>query len=352
MVKVPSVPMSSGRHLPLLGLGTWLANNEAELDAAVRAALDCGYRYIDTAFVYKNEHVIGAVVKEYIDAGKFKREDIFITTKLPMYGHAHAAEYIQKSLKNLQTDYVDLYLIHIPIPFQREEGNDAPKAVDGVFVPDLSVPYIETWKVLEKHYNEGKLKAIGVSNFNEEQLQDLYNKATVKPHNIQVETHILHPQKRLFALAKKLKMTFTAYSPMGSPGRLASPLIAGGDIDIAPLKEPLVLRLAQKYNKTTAQILIRQTIQRGMSAIPKSTNPTRVRENFDVLNFELTAADMAEFDKITVNERIFLFDFAKNHPWHPWKSDLRRRLGINVDAATGNTINGHTKSTCRCTRKR
>uniref|UniRef100_A0A7E4VZQ9 Aldo_ket_red domain-containing protein n=1 Tax=Panagrellus redivivus TaxID=6233 RepID=A0A7E4VZQ9_PANRE len=186
MVKVPTTPLSNGKELPLLGLGTWLASDEAQLNTALRAALDAGYRYIDTAELYKNEHVIGNVLKEYIDAGKFKREDIYITTKLPFYGHAHAAEYIEGSLKRLQTDYIDLYLIHTPLPYKREEGKDGPATKDGVIIPDLSVPYIETWKVLEKYYNDGKLKAIGVSNFNEEQLQDLYDKATVKPHNIQV----------------------------------------------------------------------------------------------------------------------------------------------------------------------
>uniref|UniRef100_A0A7E4VDR1 Aldo_ket_red domain-containing protein n=1 Tax=Panagrellus redivivus TaxID=6233 RepID=A0A7E4VDR1_PANRE len=326
MVQVPTIPLSNGRKLPLLGLGTWLASNEQQLNTAIRAALDAGYRYIDTAELYKNEHVIGSVVKEYIDAGKFKREDIYITTKLPLYGHDNAAFYIEQSLKKLQVDYIDLYLIHNSIPLEINDEKTDFKLVNGEPIPITSIPYIETWKILEKYYNEGKLKAIGVSNFNEEQLQDLYNKATVKPQNIQVECHILFPQKSLHALCKKLDVTLTAYAPIGSPGRgeaQKGESFVQGD----SMSHPLVKRLAEKYHKTPAQILIRQLIQRGISTIPKSTNPNRVRENFNVLDFELTVDEMAEFDKIPGDNRLFLFDFAKNHPWHPFKADLKKVLG-------------------------
>jgi alcohol dehydrogenase (NADP+) len=315
---VGSIPMSNGKKLPLLGLGTWLATDEKQLDSALRAALDCGYRYIDTAEIYKNEHVIGAVVEEYIKNGKFKREDIFITTKLPLYGHDDPEKYIKQSLEKLRTDYIDLYLIHAPIPFDsfKREGGSNP----------VLIPHIETWKTLEKFYNDGKLKSIGLSNFNEQQIQELYDQATIKPQNLQVECHILFQQEELFEFCKKLNITFTAYAPIGSPGRKA---VQKGDsfIDESPMEHPLVKKLAEKYKKTPAQILIRQIMQRGMSTIPKSTNVNRVKENFDVLDFKFTDDEMSEFDSIKQNTRLFLFDFGKDHPWHPWKEDLKKHFG-------------------------
>uniref|UniRef100_A0A7E4VHY2 Aldo_ket_red domain-containing protein n=1 Tax=Panagrellus redivivus TaxID=6233 RepID=A0A7E4VHY2_PANRE len=208
------------------------ASDEAQLTNALRAAFDAGYRYIDTAEIYANEQVVGAVLKEYIDAGKLKREDVFITTKLPFYGHDNPSYFIEQSLKKLQTDYIDLYLIHSPLPMKKiNEGEAIPEGVTPfvrkspgtgetvTLIPNL-YPFIDTWRVLEKYYNDGKLKALGVSNFNEEQLQGLYDQATVKPQNIQVECHILFQQKSLFNLCKKLNITLTAYGPIGSPGRV------------------------------------------------------------------------------------------------------------------------------------
>uniref|UniRef100_A0A914XYB7 NADP-dependent oxidoreductase domain-containing protein n=1 Tax=Panagrolaimus superbus TaxID=310955 RepID=A0A914XYB7_9BILA len=176
----------------------------------------------------------------------------------------------------------------------------------GNAIPAL-IPFIETWKVLEKYYNDGKLKAIGISNFNEKQIQELYDQATVKPQNLQVECHILFPQKELFEFCKKLNITFTAYAPIGSPGRKA---IQKGEsfVDESPMEHPLTKKLAEKYKKSPAQILIRQLMQRGMSVIPKSTNVNRVKENFDVLDFKFTDEEMAEFDAIKQNTRLFLFD--------------------------------------------
>uniref|UniRef100_A0A914PSH5 NADP-dependent oxidoreductase domain-containing protein n=1 Tax=Panagrolaimus davidi TaxID=227884 RepID=A0A914PSH5_9BILA len=160
-------------------------SDEKQLEDALRAAFDIGYRYIDTAEVYKNEHIIGAVIKEYIKNGKFKREDIFITTKLPVYGMNEPERFIKNSLKKLNLDYIDLYLIHAPIPFENSGNDSSKKDETGNSIPAL-IPFYETWKVLEKFYLDGKLKSIGISNFNEKQIQELYNQARIKPQNLQV----------------------------------------------------------------------------------------------------------------------------------------------------------------------
>ena len=290
----------------------------------MKAALDIGYRYFDTATMYQNEHVVGTILDEYIKAGKLKREDVFITTKLPLYGHDNPAKYIEQSLSLLRTDYIDLYLIHCPAGIR-------PKSREELFTgksENVLTPHIETWRVLEKYYNEGKLKAIGVSNFNEEQLQDLYNKATVKPMNNQVECHILHPQHQLFEFCKKLGVTLTAYSTIGSPGR-PEILRHGVTAEQEPMAHPVTQKLAKKYNKTPAQILIRQMMQRGISTIPKSTNEKRLKENFDVLDFSFTEEEMKEFDNIKDRLQLAYFEFVKDHPFHPWKDVLREKGFIN-----------------------
>jgi len=320
MANVGSVKMLNGKELPLLGLGTWQATDEAQLEAAMRTALDIGYRYFDTAVLYQNEHIIGKIIEEYIKAGKLKREDVFITSKLPLFGHDNVEKHIDGSLERLRTDYIDLYLIHCPAPMKAATREEL---FSGKAEP-LLIPHIDTWRVFEKYYNEGKLKAIGVSNFNEEQIQDLYNKATVKPMNNQVECHILHPQNHLFEFCKKLGVTLTAYAPIGSPGRPVA-VKEGIKPEEDPMAHPITQKLAKKYNKTPAQILIRQMMQRGISTIPKSTNENRLKENFNVLDFTLTQEEMDEFNTIKEDKQLFLFDFIKDHPFHPWKDALRKR---------------------------
>uniref|UniRef100_A0A7E4UPU7 Aldo_ket_red domain-containing protein n=1 Tax=Panagrellus redivivus TaxID=6233 RepID=A0A7E4UPU7_PANRE len=323
---VPLIPLSNGYVIPSLGFGTFEPGVGPAFKNAIRSALDAGYRYFDTAEYYRNESEIGDVLQEYYDAGKLKREDIYLTTKLPHYGHSEPGRHIEESLKRLRTDYIDLYLIHWPTSNKKNpNAEEGIKKEDGTYIPDLT-PHIDVWRTFEKYYNDGKLKALGVSNFNAEQLQDLYDKATVKPHNLQVECHILFPQKEMFALTKKLNMAFTAYAPIGSPGRgvfMPKEGMVAGD----PLKHPLTLKFAEKYNKTPAQILIRQIVQRGISAIPKSTKAPRIVENFNVFDFELTPEEMGEFDALPEEKRLFVFAQVKNHPWHPFPKDVAEVTG-------------------------
>uniref|UniRef100_A0A915D2G1 NADP-dependent oxidoreductase domain-containing protein n=1 Tax=Ditylenchus dipsaci TaxID=166011 RepID=A0A915D2G1_9BILA len=314
MVNVPTIPLSNGVQLPALGLGTWLSSDPAQLKTALRAALDCGYRYIDTAYLYKNEDVIGEVLQEYYDAGKFKREDIFITTKLPFYGHGKPEKFLKESLASLRTTYIDLYLMHTPLPCKLAEDGKSPVVEGDKMLPELT-PIIDTWRFLEKEYKAGTLKSIGISNFNAKQIQELYDQAEVKPQNLQVELHILFPQNELVDLCKKLKISVTSYGPLGSPGSQA---VRGG-VQANLLSRDLVVDLAKKYKKTPAQILLRQIIQRGISVIPKSTNPKRVQENFDVLDFEISAEDMKRFEEIKERVRLFEFGFARHHPWYPFE---------------------------------
>jgi len=300
--------------MPLLGLGTW-QSKPGEVEAAVRTALDIGYRLIDTADAYGNEAEIGTVLHEYLSKGKLKREDVFITTKV-WCTHNRPEEIegqLRESLAKLQIEYVDLYLVHMPAAFNNDMSEQ-----------DHKVTVLDTWKGMEGVFEKGLTKAIGVSNFNEEQIQRVYDSAKVKPHNSQVETHLYLPQFEHQKLCDKLHITLTAYAPLGSPGR-----VEFKKLDWAPapnsLEEPVILRLAEKYHKTPAQIVIRWLLERKISPIPKSITPARIKENFEVEDFSLTADEVAELNSVKHRQRLFTQDFMIGHAEDPFKNEREHK---------------------------
>ena len=246
--------MSNGVEIPALGLGVWQVENEQELRVSCKAALDAGYWHIDTAAAYGNEDMVGRAIADY-----GIRKDIFITTKLWNSDHANAEAAFELSLKKLQTDYVDLYLIHWP----------APKKYNN---------YVTAWKSLVEIYKSGRAKSIGVSNFHKHHIEKIMDATGFAPHMNQVERHLLFQQKEIAEYCGSLGAVMTAYSPLGS-GRLA---------DVAPKVQPL----ADKHGKSVAQVILRWHFQSGWVLIPKSVNPSRVLENSQIFDFELDEADM------------------------------------------------------------
>ncbi|AZN43537.1 aldo/keto reductase [Paenibacillus albus] len=254
--------------MPLLGLGVWQGRPEdgPHVEAAVRTAIEAGYRSIDTASAYENERGVGRAVREC----GVPREEIFVTTKVanPDHGYDKALHAVDRSLRELDLDYVDLILIHWPV--------------------SVRASFLDTWRALEKVYAEGKVKAIGVSNFQIHHLEKLLGASEVVPAVNQVEYHPLLTQLELHSYCKTKGIQLEAWSPL-MLGRV--------------LEEPVVQELSERYGRTPAQIVLRWDLQNGVVTIPKSANPQRIHENADLFSFELSAADMERLSGLNRNER-------------------------------------------------
>ncbi|XP_043496164.1 aldo-keto reductase family 1 member A1-like [Polistes fuscatus] len=326
-----SLKLSSGHNMPTVGLGTWQAKPE-EIEAAVGTALECGYRHIDTAFNYNNEEAIGKSIKNWLNKGG-KREELFVTSKLPHFGNrpSDVEKFLKLSLERLGLDYLDMYLIHMPFAFALDKNSYVPAArEDGSYILDLDTDPVSVWKEMEQQVTKGLAKSIGISNFNEAQILEVYKNAQIKPSNLQVELHAYLQQKSLRELCQKYNIIVTAYSPLASPGAKSHFQIKYNySPDKFPdlLGHPAVLEMAIKYKKTPAQVLLRHLVQEGIVVIPKSSSPDRIKSNIDIFDFIITEDDintLNDLDKGT-DGRIFNFLFFKgveNHPHYPFKNEL------------------------------
>ncbi|CAD5224382.1 unnamed protein product [Bursaphelenchus okinawaensis] len=305
-MSVPTVTLSNEVTIPAIGFGTWQLNT-TNIKASLSAAIEAGYRLIDTSRSFGNEEMIGEAISELIQKKKIKREDLFITTKLPIYAHRNEItdNVIDLSLKALGTPYIDQYLIELPCAVQ---GDISGSLMDknGIPIPDLA-PQTETWKVLEDAYKSGKVKSIGLANFNEWQIQALYTTADVKPQILEVECHILLQQPELLAFCKKNNITVMASAPLGSPQRSSSDWKTNwpeGNV----LGHPVVLDMAGKHRKTAAQICLRALHQLGAIPLPSSTNKSHIKENIDIFGFKLSSQEMEQVKAANANIRLFVYD--------------------------------------------
>ncbi|KAJ5176109.1 uncharacterized protein N7482_001986 [Penicillium canariense] len=275
--------LNTGAEIPALGLGTW-QSAPGEVARAVSHAIKVGYRHIDTALCYGNEHEVGQGIKEAIDAGIVKREELFVTTKLWCSYHARVEEGLETSLKNLGLDYVDLYLMHWPLAMN-PNGNHPifPKLPDGSRDIVHEHSHVTTWKSMEKLVGSGKARAIGVSNYSVQYLEELLAQATVTPAANQIENHPSLPQQEIVDFCNQKGIHITAYSPLGSTG---SPLFTA---------KPIV-EVAEKRGVTPATVLLSWHIARGSSVLAKSVTPSRIEANRADL-IKLDAEDIATIKK-------------------------------------------------------
>ncbi len=272
--------------IPALGLGTWQAPR-GEVGQAVREAIRCGYRHIDCAAIYGNEKEIGDALQAAFSAGEVRREELWITSKLWNTNHckAEVRPALEKTLADLQLDYLDLYLIHWPVVLV--EKPVLPHVPEN-FIPLDEVPISETWEGMEACLEAGLARHIGVSNFSIKKLKQLLETARHRPEMNQVEMHPLLAQNELAVFCGAEKMHLTAYTPLGRP---ASPDLPPNAPEL--LKDPTVMAIAAQRNCTPAQVLLAWAMERGTSPIPKSVTPKRIEENFAAQNVSLSTADMA-----------------------------------------------------------
>ena len=261
------VTLNNGIKMPIIGLGTWTFTNE-EAEGAVYIATKNGYRLIDTAQYYGDEVGVGKGIRKAIDEGIVKREDIFVTSKI--YASTDHNKAIEKSLNNLDLDYIDLLLIHQP-------GFD-----------DKGL-----YQTMEKYYKEGKLKAIGISNYyTKEAIDEVLSYAEIVPAVIQNENHIYYQNNELQEYVKQYGIIIESWYPFGGRGHTDE-----------NFNNETIVKIAKKYNKTSAQIILRWQLQAGYIAIPGSKNPDHIKENISIFDFELSDEDMKQIYNINENRR-------------------------------------------------
>ncbi|KAF1297612.1 2,5-diketo-D-gluconic acid reductase [Enterococcus sp. JM4C] len=267
-----TVTLANGVKMPILGFGVYQVTDLAECEKVVSEAIEVGYRSIDTAQIYGNEEAVGAAIKK----SGMPREDFFITTKvwISNAGYEKAKASIEESLKKLQTEYIDLLLIHQPF-------ND----------------YYGTYRAMEEYYKAGKLKAIGVSNFYPDRFIDLSEFAEVVPHVNQVETHVFNQQIEPQKIMKEYGTQIESWGPF-----------AEGKNDF--FTNETLAAIGEKYQKSIAQVALRYLIQRGVVVIPKTINKDRMIQNFDVFDFSLTAEDMTTILALDQKESLFFSHYA------------------------------------------
>jgi diketogulonate reductase-like aldo/keto reductase len=265
---VPTLTLNNGVTIPQVGLGVWQAKEGGEVERAVSAALEAGYRSIDTAAIYGNEVGVGKAIK----ASGLPREELFITTKLWNANHAYedALRAFDESLEKLDCGYIDLYLIHWPLP------------MDGKFT--------EAWRALETLYTSERVRAIGVSNFKPHHLDKLLHQAQTVPAVNQIELHPFLQQQETRAYCTEHGITIESYSPLMQAGEA--------------FEHPVIKNLTQKHGKTPAQVILRWHVQSGFIVIPKSVTPARIQENIVLFDFELSPDDMREIESMERGQRI------------------------------------------------
>jgi len=317
--QVPSVKLNNGVSIPIVGLGTWQSPPDGSLYKAVKGAIDAGYRHIDCAYAYQNEEEVGKAINDAISEGKVKREDLFIVSKLWLtyFRRDRVQVCVKKILSKLNTPYLDLCLMHWPMSFGESDTEIVPMDAAGKVI-DGGIDYLEAWQGLEDCVKAGLVRCIGISNFTSKQIERLLASATIKPVTNQVEIHPYLAQKQLKKFCEERGITLTAYSPLGNPG---SQVNDAADKDKL-LKDPVVNRLAKKYNKNAGQILLKFQAQRGIIVIPKSVSLDRIKSNIQIFDFEMTAEEIAELESLDRNYRSCTFDMAgiTSLPNYPFKN--------------------------------
>jgi len=300
--------LKSGLSFPKVGLGVWKID-PSDTPRVVAEAIRMGYRHLDCACDYGNEPQVGEGIANAISNSLCSRPDLWVTSKL--WNTYHRPEHVraacERSLVDLKLDYLDLYMVHFPIatkfvPFETRypPGWVLDPDVDAPCMHSVAVPYQETWEAMEELVADGLVKQIGVCNLGTSQLRDLLNYAKVRPAVLQVELHPYLTQERLVRFCQKEQIAITGFSPLGAPSYVP---LGMATQDESVLADSVVQKIAARYNKTPAQIVLRWGVQRGTAVIPKTSQVERLRENLDLFEFELTDEEMQDIASLDRNRR-------------------------------------------------
>ncbi len=303
-----TIQLHTGDRLPTVGYGLWKVEPET-VEKLVEHALRGGYRHLDCACDYGNETDVGRGIARVLQQNVCTREELWVTSKL--FNTYHRAEHVrpavEKSLKDLQLDYLDLYLIHFPISLKYVpiEHRYPP---GWLYDPDAEsprmelspVPIQETWQAMEELVEAGLVKNIGISNFGTSLIRDLLSYAKIRPSVLQIESHPYLTQEKLIRYAKQENIAVTAYSPLGSLSYVSIGMAERGD---TVLEQPVVQVAARHHGKTPAQVILRWAVQRGTAIVPKSSHPQRLDENIALFDFELSETEMRSITALNRNQR-------------------------------------------------
>ncbi len=299
---------ATGAKLPTVGLGLWKIAPE-NTASMVEAAIACGYRHLDAACDYGNEVQAGVGIQNALAKGLCSRQDLWVTSKLWNTYHRpeHVRPAIERTLRDLKLDYLDLYLVHFPITLKYVPIEHRyppgwfydPSATPPKMETD-TVPISETWGAMEEIQKAGLCKQIGISNFCISLIRDLLSYASVRPTVLQVESHPYLVQAKLLRYCQQEQIAYTAFSPLGAGSYIELGMATGAD---SVLNEPTINQLAKKYGRTSAQIALRWAVQRGTAVVPKTSRVERLKENISLFDFALNEDEMAAISSLDRNQR-------------------------------------------------
>ena len=294
--------------MPRVGFGLWKIPKDI-CSNSVYKAINAGYRHLDSASDYGNEGEVGEGIKMALEDGLCKREDLWITSKLwNTYHHPdHVSQALEKTLKDLQLDYLDLYMIHFPIslkfvPFEERyppEWFNDPSSPDPKMIPS-KIPLSDTWRAMELLKESGLVKHIGVCNYSSGLIHDLMNYCKIKPEVLQIESHPYLTQEKLIKLAQNYDLEVTAFSPLGS---ISYEELGGAKEEESLIRNETIISIAKELDITPAQLILSWALNRGTSLVVKSIDESRMKENLDVMNIKLEKATLDEISQLNINKR-------------------------------------------------